>query len=265
LNHQVSRHWNQPNATSCTIWSGTAINLHRAIDIRREKNVCFRGQCLFERVLSTDAGSARSPIGPHGADSFNTAVGAIDEALADVDRVPWIISEVRKSFPDGLMTPMRCTLCIDAFSINPIPRAELRSASGDGCNNSFLFQLTPLNRRIRVVPLHLHPTRSGVAGAAIREVTERVIVQVKQTDPGIVLDFVSVDGDEGYCNDFRTAFASILRFLDAAEFGDVFCTFICGQQPFWISDWLHRLKNSRTRLFRARVFVIGKASARGRQ
>jgi hypothetical protein len=103
--------------------------------------------------------------------------------------------------------------------------------------------------------LHLHPTKSGVAGAAIREVAERVIVQVKQTDPGIVLNFASVDGDEGYCDYFRTAFAGILRFLDAAEFGEVFCPFICDQQRFWMSDSLPLLKNSRMRLFRTRVFV----------
>jgi hypothetical protein len=208
-------------------------------------NACYR---LMREVL--DLPSDRTL-----RDSFNAAVGAIDGALADVDRVTWIISEVKKSFPDALTTPVRCTLCIDAFSVNPTPCGDLRSASGEGCNNSFLFQLTPLNRRIRVVPLHLHPAQSGVAGPAIREVAERVIVQVKQADPRIVLNFVSVDGDEGYCHYFRAAFAGILRFLDAAEFGDAFRTFICDQQPFWVSDWLHLLKNSRVRLFRMKVFV----------
>jgi hypothetical protein len=125
----------------------------------------------------------------------------------------------------------------------------------EGCNGTFLFQLTPLNRHLRVRPLHLHPAKTGAADPAVWQVADRVIIHMKQTDPSIVLNFASVDGDERYCDYFQTVFASILPFLDVNEFGDVFCTFICDQQPFWISDWLHLMKNSKTRLFLTRVVV----------
>jgi hypothetical protein len=113
-------------------------------------------------------------------------------------------------------------LCIDAFSINPIPRSGLKCSSGEGCNRTFLFQWTPLNRRFRVFPRHLHPATSGPAGSAGRDVADSLIAEVKQTDSSLVLIFTSVNGDDEYGDSFRAAFSSISPFLDGAEFDEVF-------------------------------------------
>lgn len=188
-------------------------------------------------------------------DFSGLAVARIERYLTNVETLRLIISQFMADSRSSLPGTVFCTLCIDAFSINPTARADQKSSSPDRCNNSFLFQLTPLNRCLRVCPVHLHPATTGAAGPAIRTLTDNVIRQVKSAHPRLVLMFASVDGDEGYAAYFQIAFASILGFLNRAQFDDQFCNFIRAQQPFWVSDWLHLMKNARTKLFGRKVFM----------
>jgi hypothetical protein len=116
----------------------------------------------------------------------------------------------------------------------------------------FLSQFTPVNRCLRVLPLRR--ATSGAARPGVRQVADRAIAWVKQTNRSIVLNVASIDSDEAYRDDCRTVFGGILPFLDAAEFGQMFHPFICNQQTLWISDWPHLMTNSRTTLFRTKVF-----------
>jgi hypothetical protein len=68
--------------------------------------------------------------------------------------------------------------------------------------------------------------------------------------------FVSVDGDESYMSYFNECFAKLrvtIRFswCDGGELMEI-VTSVC---PFWISDWLHLLKNARTPLFTFQICV----------
>jgi hypothetical protein len=113
--------------------------------------------------------------------------------------------------------------------------------------------LTPLNRSLRVLPRHLHPAKSGAAAPPIRLLVDEVVSQVKQITRLMVLIVARIDGDEGDGTYFEMAFASIPPFLIAAQFDEEFHQFISAQQPFWVSHWLHFMKNARTRLFRTKT------------
>jgi hypothetical protein len=82
---------------------------------------------------------------------------------------------------------------------------------------------------------------------------DAVIKKVSHADCTVSLAFVSVDGDEGPNRHFEEGFEKLLPFLRERSFGDKFRHFILSQTAFWVSDWLHLLKNARTRLFRTRI------------
>jgi hypothetical protein len=50
------------------------------------------------------------------------------------------------------------------------------------------------------VAVHLDPTPSGAANKDMRKHVDQIIKKVARTDPRISLNFVSVDGGEGYDN-----------------------------------------------------------------
>jgi hypothetical protein len=101
---------------------------------------------------------------------------------------------------------VRYTLCIDAFSVDPTAWANFDPQTPDGHKNCFLFQLTPLNRRFRVVPVHLYPTPSGAANKDVRKHVDQIIEKVARTDPRTSLGFLNVNGGDGYTTISRPHF-----------------------------------------------------------
>jgi hypothetical protein len=184
------------------------------------------------------------------------SVTTIKVSLTDVDLAGSLVAPYLDDYSSLLGTaPLRCRLCIDAFSIDPTARTTYDPHKPNACKDCFLFQLTPLDRRFRVLPIHIHPASNGVASQAFRVYADKVIEKVSQADTRIIINFISVDGDEGYNDYFEATFNLITDFLKRAEFGNLFCDFILSQRRFWISDWLHLMKNARTKLFDARIVI----------
>jgi hypothetical protein len=119
----------------------------------------------------------------------------------------------------------------------------------------FFDQLTLLDRGFRVRPVHLHPAPSGTTNQKMREYADKIIEKVSHTDPRILLNFVSVDGDEGYNDYLEATFNLLIHFLDRAEFGTPFRDFVLTQLRFWISDWLHVMKNGHVKLPGKKIIV----------
>jgi hypothetical protein len=93
-----------------------------------------------------------------------------------------------------------------------------------------------------------------MASAKIRAVLDEAIKAVISADPRIRIAFISVDGDEGYGTNFTRCFSAIKSCLLHTQFAE--CNLVdalTSLYPFWISDWLHLLKNARTRLFSGRI------------
>jgi hypothetical protein len=167
-------------------------------------------------------------------------------------------------FPDVLM----CTLCIDAFTVDPgRPRRKAVSeergtgpdVEGDDSQNNtfFLVQLTPWNRNYRIYPLQLIAAGNGNASAGIRGELQRIIDQAMIADSRVRIMCVSVDGDEGYGIHFKRSFECISKLVcdGLFDYGRFFVRGVSWIGFVWISDFLHLLKNARTRLFDAIIHV----------
>jgi hypothetical protein len=163
-----------------------------------------------------------------------------------------------------------CIICIDAFTVDPNRLKSKGFAYNDGPlqtdkqhnaeqkihihNSFFLVQLTPWDRTFKMAPMHLLSWNSGMASASIREVLNDVIRSVIPADQRIKIAFISVDGDEGYESNFARCFSQTKACLAQPAFTQgkliKYLIVLC---PFWISDWLHLLKNARTRLFSGQI------------
>jgi hypothetical protein len=102
--------------------------------------------------------------------------------------------------------------------------------------------------------MHLLSWNNGTASASIREALDDAIRSVISADQRIEITFISVDGDEGYESNFARCFSQIkaclaqLAFRQGKLIKDLIA--LC---PFWISNWLHLLKNAR--LFSGQICI----------
>jgi hypothetical protein len=131
-----------------------------------------------------------------------------------------------QNYPSLLTVPVCCTLCINVFSVNPTARVADLTHAPSSYKNCFFFQLTPLDRHFRVVPLHLHPAPSGAASVATRQRVDQVVEEVTREDSTISLNFISVDGDEGYNEYFERGFYEVVGFIEEGKFGIEFRNFV---------------------------------------
>jgi hypothetical protein len=89
----------------------------------------------------------------------------------------------------------------------------------------------------------------------MREHADKIIEKASHVDLRISLNFVSVDGDEGYNDYFEVMFNFLIHFLDRAEFGTPFRDFVRTQLRFWIGGWLQLMKNARVKFFGKKIVV----------
>jgi hypothetical protein len=126
------------------------------------------------------------------------SVALIQTHLAVVQGSKPRITAYLQDYPSLLTAPVRCTLCIDAFSVDPMAWVTDLAHDPSSYKNCFFFQLTPLDRRFRVIPMHFHPVPSEAASVATRQHVDQVIEEVTRADSMISLNFISVDGNERY-------------------------------------------------------------------
>jgi hypothetical protein len=182
-------------------------------------------------------------------------VALIQTHLAVVQCAKPRITAYLQDYPSLLTAPARCILCIDAFSVDPTARVTDLAHHRSSYKNCFFFHLTPLDRRFPAIPLHLHPAPSGAASVATRQRVDQIIEEVTRADSRISLNFISVHEDERYNKYFEHEFNQVASFLEEGKFGIEFRDFVLSIRLFWLSDWLHLVKNARVKLF-GRTIVV---------
>jgi hypothetical protein len=70
-----------------------------------------------------------------------------------------------------------------------------------------------------VVLEHFHPAPSGATNQKMREHADKIIEKVSHADPRISLNFVRVDGDEGYNDYFEATLNLLIHFLTERSLG----------------------------------------------
>jgi hypothetical protein len=211
----------------------------------------------------------------------------IPEQQIPEQQIPEQEEEEEEIGPDGNVLPkipkIPMTLCLDAFSIDlfrskkrdskpskeeavalehleamspeeksavigEVTRRRMEAKRNMSDENSvFLFLLAPLDHRIRIFPIHMHSHRSGSADQFILQLYNEVKL-ILQANRNITLVFTSVDGDPGYQKQFDEQFSHIFGTgKSLPDFAHLIPT-IHANLPLQIGDYLHFVKNARTRM-----------------
>jgi hypothetical protein len=212
---------------------------------------------------------------------FGKAIQGYGSQLRDVNAIATVLAS--RSLPRHLP----CTLCVDAFSVDffrskPSLKPErgsnnqfgdlsatdqikvisetVRARMGDQRDVShdhsiFLFLLAPVDVRFPIFPVHLEAHRSGSADSEIQQLVAKIINELTSNDL-INLAYVSVDGDPGYQSFFENQFKSV--FPSNAPIPDLHLALSAFHQlpTRQIGDFLHFLKNARTRIDQRTIHCI---------
>jgi hypothetical protein len=165
------------------------IGLYVDIDIHL-KQCPSASPLTFCRVHAIDF-SKRFWIYPQSklSTNFRHCGGSRSNSSGRSPRLKFRITAYLRDYPSLLTAPVGCTLCIDAFLVGPTAWVTDLAHDSSSYKNCVLFQLTPLDRRFRIVPLRLHPAPSGVASVARRQRVDQVIEEVIRIDYRILLNF----------------------------------------------------------------------------
>jgi hypothetical protein len=115
--------------------------------------------------------------------------------------------------------------------------------------------LSPRDRHFRVGPLRLHPALSGAASVATRQRVDQAIEEVTRADSRVSLNFIGVDGDEGYNEYFERGFNQVVGFIEEGKFRIEFRDFVLVIRLFWLSDQPHLVESARVKLFGRKIAV----------
>ena len=169
--------------------------------------------------------------------------------LLHVTGVHGICTLLRK--PDEVCTDtiIEATLGVDAMSMDPVQEDCNGARTGD--NHVFLFHLMPLRCEFKPISVHIMTKRGGNADVAVRERLQLLIAALQEEK--VVVKYVATDGDSGYASLHDQMFdvwwpTYLHSGLEAAV--DLISPL---KQPKMVADFLHILKNARSRIINGRV------------
>ena len=139
-------------------------------------------------------------------------------------------------------------IAVDAMSMEQVQEGNFGAKSGD--NHVFLFHMLPLSCEYKPVPIHLLTQNSGNAGEAVKQTLLDIAARLH--DAHFIVRCVATDGDHGYQELHTAMFDSWWpQFCSKGVEGALQAVKEC-TRPI-IADFLHLLKNARSRIINNRV------------
>jgi hypothetical protein len=171
----------------------------------------------------------------------------IKSCLTDAGKVPTLLGDYRSrhQIPDTDRIP--CTLSFDATSVSQTGITNLRNVQ-----HCFAFMLLPLSHSLPHSLIHSNPHPSGKIDQKILETRDSLCAALDES--GFSCTFYATDGDNGMSPYHKETFEKFEPF-EATESLETIVNHLTSnrQEPLklWpIPDFLHLLKNSRSRIVR---------------
>lgn len=183
---------------------------------------------------------------------FQPQVIDFENQLSSIECVKDILIKRSKLYNIPLNQKIKATLVIDAFTTTTItPYCKQRYIDADK-SNCFLFLVVPHSKNYKVFPIFLYKSKSGMSDQQTFDFINRIIDDSKAS--GFNLSYTSVDGDKNYQNRFITYHEKVFDAIKNLDLKTAF-TIIDSLQGFQIADFLHILKNARSRLLEAIITI----------
>jgi hypothetical protein len=144
--------------------------------------------------------------------------------------------------PPGQFIPS--TLAFDATSVSQTGIQSSRKSS----ENCFAFIVLPLECKFPDILVHSMPHATGRIDRSVLQERDKLIAHMRQN--GFIPIFIATDGDNGVANFHEQAYNRYADFDINMSLEDIVASLSCnGPLECWpISDFLHLLKNARTRI-----------------
>ena len=139
-------------------------------------------------------------------------------------------------------------LSIDAMAMEPLN--ETQSLNEPAHNSVFFFQILPLRCEHRTFPLHLMTRASGSASTDVLQRIDYLCSVLQESK--ISVRAIATDGDAGYNTLHEKMFNSWIGAFTRIGL-DSALTIVCDYSCRVLSDFLHLLKNARSRVLNCRV------------
>ena len=179
---------------------------------------------------------------------FSSGLSEWKSCLTDLSHVPVICDLFRRRCLLEDSVTVDIVLGVDTMAIEPVQDALNSARVGD--NHVFLFQVLPFRPDLTPFPVHLLTQRNGNAGIDVKKRLHELIEILGKC--GIVTSCIATDGDSGY-NELHTAMFD--------SWWPQFCSngieearkSLSTYNTAIIADFLHLIKNARSRLLNNRV------------
>lgn len=139
-------------------------------------------------------------------------------------------------------------LGVDAISMEPVTEDALGVKIGH--NHVFLFHLMPLQCELKPICLHLQTQKGGNAGPAVRNRLEQLTSVL--TALNFRVHYWSTDGDSGYATIHKELFDRWWPIYSGKGIEEALKTIEAAPKAI-LGDFLHILKNARSRLINGKV------------
>lgn len=183
---------------------------------------------------------------------FGAATQTWAECLVDVAKMSSICDLFRRRYRlDDLCKP-EVVIGVDAMTIEPVAFPEASAHVGD--NHVFLFELLPLSCEFKPFSLHVMTQRGGNAGQAVLNRLDEIRSEL--TKYGFCVRCLASDGDRGYDalhREMQSRWFS--KFTSKGVEKALKSIKKCENRV--VSDFLHLLKNARSRMINGRVSLFG--------
>lgn len=179
--------------------------------------------------------------------NFKEDVKELENDLSSIENV---VKTLRKRSTSNKI--INCTLVIDAFTTSIIKPYSKKKFLDSDKNNCFLFLIEPHEKNLKIFPLFLYQSDSGMANDLTISYINQIIEISKSTN--FHIKYTSVDGDKFYQIRFIENYKLIDKLLKKIINEDVF-RIITETIGFQIADFLHLLKNSRSRILLYKVVI----------
>ena len=223
---------------------------------KETKKLCFIVRSLGSKAYDYLRNYIALPCKQTLLDEFRSDLSRWGECLIEPSGLPHVCDFFRQISGVNDEDEVEIVLGIDAMAMEPLNVSkDLHEAPH---NSVFFFQILPLRCEHRTFPLHLMTRSSGSAGFDVLQRIEHLCSVLK--DAKIKVRAIATDGDAGYnhlhemmFNDWIGGFAHIG--VDCAVEA------VSHYSMPVLSDFLHLLKNARSRVLNCRVTMCPNGDA----
>ena len=216
----------------------------------RTKNICFvlhshSAVCyqILRKYLPTLPSEETLRV------SFRSAIKSKKENLLNLDQLKLVLDELYENYKkdNEMKGKLPCVIASDAATMDP-------TKTGD--NAIFAIGINPLKKECKPKIINILPSASGKLSEDIVEHIKNVIKITNQSE--FCVKYIALDGDNGG-NILFKAFFDYLSNFKGKTFDDFMKYVDEYSEPIPISDWLHLLKNFRSRLVSAIIHAFNGA------